>query len=154
MINLKKILCPVDFSDCSKIALDYSVSLAKKYEAQILILHVVETTFPDPEYIAICEDMEKIHTQLAKQAETKISKLKETLTDENIKTTSIISTGKPFVEIIKCAKKNNVDLIVIGSHGQSGLSHILFGSTADKVIRKSPCGVLTVKHPDHLFEMP
>ena len=154
MINIKKILCPVDFSDCSKIALDYSVSLAKKYEAQILILHVVETSFPDPEYIAICEDMEKIHTQLTIQAETKISKLKENLINEKIKTTPIISTGKPFVEIIKCCKENNVDLVVIGSHGQSGLSHILFGSTAEKVVRKSPCGVLTVKHPDHLFEMP
>lgn len=62
--------------------------------------------------------------------------------------------GKGFLEIILAAKEENVDLIVMGTHGRTGLSHVLMGSTAEKVVRMAPCPVLTVKHPEHEFVMP
>jgi nucleotide-binding universal stress UspA family protein len=64
---------------------------------------------------------------------------------KNVKT--IIKTGKPFVEIIETAKEENADLIIIATHGHSGVEHILFGSTAEKVVRKAPCPVLTLREP-------
>jgi nucleotide-binding universal stress UspA family protein len=62
--------------------------------------------------------------------------------------------GKPFVEIIHAARADNVDLIVIGTHGRTGLAHALMGSVAEKVVRKASCPVLTIKHPEHEFLMP
>ena len=64
-----------------------------------------------------------------------------------------IATGSPFVEIITFAKDQNVDLIVVGTHGRTGLAHVMIGSVAEKVVRKAPCPVLTVKHPEHEFVM-
>jgi nucleotide-binding universal stress UspA family protein len=66
----------------------------------------------------------------------------------------VLKEGEPFVEIIQIAKKNSADLIVMGTHGRSGLDHILFGSTAEKVVRKSPCPVLTIRLPGRKFTMP
>jgi nucleotide-binding universal stress UspA family protein len=63
----------------------------------------------------------------------------------NVKT--IIKTGKPFIEIIETATEEDVDLIIIATHGHSGVEHILFGSTAEKVVRKAPCPVLTLREP-------
>ena len=65
-----------------------------------------------------------------------------------------IVRGRPFVEIIRYAREKKIDIIVVGTHGHSGLTHILMGSVAEKVVRKSPCPVLTIRHPDHEFEMP
>jgi len=67
---------------------------------------------------------------------------------------TIHRVGVPFVEIIKAAREKEVDLIVIATHGKSGLSHILFGSVAEKVVRKAPCPVLSIRHPEHEFIMP
>ena len=62
--------------------------------------------------------------------------------------------GSPFLEIVRYAKDKNIDLIVLGTHGRSGLSHVLLGSVAERVVRKAPCPVLTVRHPEHEFVMP
>ena len=65
-----------------------------------------------------------------------------------------IRKGKPFLEIIRFAKENDIDLIIIGTHGRSGLEHIIFGSTAEKVVRKAPCPVLSVRPSQREFVMP
>ena len=66
----------------------------------------------------------------------------------------VFKEGEPFIEIIQRAKKDSIDLIVMGTHGRTGLDHVLFGSTAEKVVRKSPCPVLTVRLPGRRFSMP
>ena len=73
------------------------------------------------------------------------------------KETSVVRTtrqGPPFLEIVRYAKENDIDLIIMGTHGRSGLAHMLLGSVAEKVVRKAPCAVLTVRPSDHHFEMP
>ncbi len=62
--------------------------------------------------------------------------------------------GRPFLELIRYARREQMDLIVMGTHGRAGLSHVLMGSVAEKVVRKSPCPVLTIRHPDQRFQMP
>jgi nucleotide-binding universal stress UspA family protein len=69
-------------------------------------------------------------------------------------TTSVLRTGTPFLEIVTAARELDSDLIVVGTHGRTGLAHVMIGSVAEKVVRKAPCPVLTVKHPEHEFVMP
>jgi len=90
-----------------------------------------------------------------------INKLRERLhkcisedTRKNIEVETIVIEGVPFAEIIKKAREYKVDLIVLGTHGRTGLSHAIMGSVAEKVVRKAPCPVLTIRHPEHDFVMP
>ena len=76
------------------------------------------------------------------------------VTDASIKIEKSIRHGRPFLEIIQAAKDESVDLIVIATHGRGGLEHVLFGSTAEKVVRKAPCPVLSIRLPGHDFKMP
>jgi nucleotide-binding universal stress UspA family protein len=73
---------------------------------------------------------------------------------ERFKVHREVREGSPFYEIIQHAKEKNVDLIVMGTHGHSGLAHVLLGSVTEKVVRKSPCPVLTIRHPEHEFIHP
>lgn len=154
MVNLKKILFPTDFSEYSAVAQDYCISIAKKFDAQIYILHVIEIFLPDPDYLSIYGDIDKLYKEFEAEAKKYMTQLVNDKQFASLKLQSHITIGKPFLEIIKYAKETNIDLIVMGSHGKSGLNHILFGSTADKVVTKAPCPVLTVKHPEHKFVMP
>lgn len=84
-----------------------------------------------------------------------MEELAENLRENHLCTiTTLPKEGKAFLEIINVARDENVDLIVMGTHGRTGLSHMLIGSTAEKVVRMAPCPVLTVKHPEHEFVMP
>jgi nucleotide-binding universal stress UspA family protein len=90
-----------------------------------------------------------------------INKLRERLlkcvnedTKGRISVEAVVLQGVPFAEIIKASKEYDIDLIVLGTHGRTGLSHAIMGSVAEKVVRKSPCPVLTVRHPEHDFVMP
>ena len=91
--------------------------------------------------------MPSINAEWDNRAKEELQKLakSEFTSAGNVKT--VIKTGKPFVEIIETAKEENVDFIVIATHGHSGVEHILFGSTAEKVVRKAPCPVLTLREP-------
>ena len=155
MAGYKKILFPTDFSKFSNIALDHAVYISKCSSAKLYILHVVEMFLPDPNaIIGSYENVSNLYDGFKKQAEERLKKLNmdERLTDLNVET--YVMLGKPFIEIIKFSKDFSVDCIVMGAHGQSAIEHALFGSTAEKVVRKSFCPVLTVKHPDHEFKMP
>ena len=83
-----------------------------------------------------------------------LTEVGELVRKELPKTEWLIEEGYPFPRIIEIARKHEVDLIVMGTHGRTGLAHALLGSVAEKVVRKAPCPVLTVKHPEHEFVMP
>lgn len=145
--NIKKVLVPIDFSDYSKSALKYAVNFAKSFNAEIILVYVVEPVIYPPDFSMGQIAMPSINAEWDDRAKDELQKLaKSDITGaENVKT--IIKTGKPFVEIIETAKEENVDLIIIATHGHSGVEHILFGSTAEKVVRKAPCPVLTLREP-------
>ena len=145
MVTLKKILCPVDHSECSYLALKYAISLALKDEAKLYLMHVIDSRLYDTEIYKLSPyklneiDESKIRTDLMKS-------LPEGTTDV-LEVETIVVNGVPFNEIINAATEISVDLIVIGTHGRTGISHVMLGSVAEKVVRKAPCPVLTVRMP-------
>ena len=145
--TIKKVLVPIDFSDYSKSALKYAVNFTKSFNAEIILVYVVEPVIYPPDFSMGQIAMPSINTEWDDRAKDELQKLaKNEITGVNsVKT--IIKTGKPFVEIIETAKEENIDLIIIATHGHSGVEHILFGSTAEKVVRKAPCPVLTLREP-------
>ena len=152
MISLKKVLCPIDHSDCSKEALKYAVSLAMKDEAKLLLLHVIDIR-------SFSEGLDAMSKPLPD--EETLEQLRVKLLDcipeeirDDMDVEAIVTQGIPFAEIISVAKEKEIDMIVIGSHGRTGISHMMLGSVSEKVIRKAPCPVLTVRQPGHKFVMP
>lgn len=154
-IVLKKILCPTDFSENSEHALKYALALAILSQADLQLFHVVEpitypqsTEFFEPVLDEV-ELMMKMEAAYQKQLEDQVIALKE----EYPKITGKLVNGNTFLEIIKAAR-DDVDMIVMGTHGRTGLAHVLIGSVAERVVREAPCPVLTVKHPEHEFVKP
>ena len=146
MIKLKKILCPIDFSACSTYALTYAIDLSLKDHASLYLIHVIETYMGD-----IGDILKQIDLLLDdKQTDNLKMRLINLIHDEirtNISIDTLVVKGAPFVEIIKAAKDNQVDLIVMGTHGKTGLDYILIGSVAERVIQRSPCPVLSIRLP-------
>jgi len=145
--TINKVLVPIDFSDYSKSALKYAVNFAKSFNAEIILIYVVEPVIYPPDFSMGQIAMPSINTEWDDRAKEELQNLakSEIVGTANVKT--VIKTGKPFVEIIETAREENVDLIIIATHGRSGVEHILFGSTAEKVVRKAPCPVLTLREP-------
>ena len=145
--TIKKVLVPIDFSDYSKSALKYAVNFAKSFNADIILIYVVEPIIYPPDFSMGQIAMPSINTEWDDRAKDELQKLAKSEIAEIANVKTIIKTGKPFVEIIETAKEEDIDLIIIATHGHSGVEHILFGSTAEKVVRKAPCPVLTLREP-------
>lgn len=155
MIQYRNVLLATDFSKSAREAAAHAGALAAATGATLHLLHVIEEfsywesydlkTFPSPD---VLDELEK-SARLA---------LEDLFEDEEERRALSVEThvrhGKPFLEIIRAARDVEADVIVIGSHGQSGLAETLFGTTAEKVVRKASCAVLVVRHPDHTFELP
>ncbi|MBU6391369.1 MAG: universal stress protein [Planctomycetota bacterium] len=147
MIKLKKILCPIDFSACSKHALSYAIDLSAKESASLYLIHVIEAHLS-----GIGDILKQLDLLLDdKQIEDNLKmRLISLLPDDVRKSTfvePIIAKGIPFVEIVNTAKDKRTDLIVMGTHGKTGLEHILIGSVAERVIQRAPCPVLSIRLP-------
>jgi len=154
MIKLENILYATDFSELSLHALKYARSFAEAHGAKLHCVHVVDETYQywmsaDPDGVPAGVPTAK----LIEQAKRKLADfVAEHLSGQAVRTQ--VRLGRPFVEIITYARENGIDLIVLTTHGRSGLKHALMGSTAERVVRKAPCAVLTVRHPQHDFVMP
>jgi nucleotide-binding universal stress UspA family protein len=151
MIQLKKILLPTDFSENARHALRYGCSFAREYQAELLILHVVEDIavsyasdlFPVP--------MAHVFQELSGYARTELKKLVEEVEAKGVAAREIVAQGRPSNEILRIAKEETIDLIVLGTHGKGFLDKALFGSTTERVVRNAPCPVLTVRPSEHEF---
>lgn len=151
MIQIKKILVPTDFSESAKHALNYGVSFAREYKADLILVHVVETLtvgyasdlFPVP--------MAEVFDEISGYAKTEIGKLATEIREKGLSVREMVLQGKPSAEIVRIAKEEGVDIIVLGTHGKGMLDQALFGSTAERVIRKAPCPVLTCQLHQHEF---
>jgi nucleotide-binding universal stress UspA family protein len=153
-MQIKTILFPTDFSNGARAAMDHAVSLARDYKAKLVLLYVIQDISIAEWYIPsslsvtdLVEDMQKsAWKEMDKWALEVAAKVKDV--------EKMVVRGVPFVEIIKTAKDRVADMIVLGTHGRTGIDHMLFGSTAEKVVRKAPCPVLTVRIAGKEFRMP
>jgi nucleotide-binding universal stress UspA family protein len=152
MIALKSVLVPTDFSETSQVAVNYGVALARVFNAKLHLLHVIHEGFGSEMAaptlsLGLLDDVqnnarERLGTILTEQEQ------------KALQSDSVLRKGAPDVEILRYAKEREIDLIVMGTHGHSGIAHMLMGGVAEKVVRKAPCPVLTVRHPEHEFVMP
>ncbi len=145
--NIKKILVPIDFSDYSKSSLKYALNFVKQFNAELILIYVVEPVIYPPDFSMGQIAIPSVDLDLDKRAIEELDKLAQKEIPKEIKVKTIVKTGKPFIEIIETASEVDVDLIIIATHGHTGVEHLLFGSTAEKVVRKAPCPVLTLREP-------
>ncbi len=148
---IKKILAPIDFSDYSKNALKYAAQFAKEFNSELYLVYVVEPMIYPADFSMGQIAIPSADIDLQTRAEEELVNLSKTL-DPSIRVETMIKTGKPFVEIIETAKEKDIDLIIIATHGHTGVEHLLFGSTAEKIVRKAPCPVLTLREPIKGFQ--
>ena len=146
MLPLKKVLCPIDFSEHSLKALTNAIELAAKFNAELHLLNVI-APFPvlpaTPHPIGF--DVQSYENELSENSLLSLEKIVSEQIPENIKTKTIILKGDASSQIIKYSDENNIDLITLSTHGTGALKHFIFGSVAEKVLRHSNCPVLTIR---------
>jgi len=150
--DIQKILVPIDFSDYSKSALKYAVNFCKNCKADMFLIYVVEPVIYPPDFSMGQIAIPSVNSEWDERARQELDKLAKEEIPSSVSVKTIIKTGKPFLEIIETAGELDVDLIIIATHGRSGVEHILFGTTAEKVVRKAPCPVLTLREPINGFK--
>jgi nucleotide-binding universal stress UspA family protein len=146
MTELSKILVPVDFSEHSERALVYAKELARAFGARLHLTHVYPpTAYITPQMTPAPVLMPDFREQTQKAFEEYLARARR---DYDVPLTGTLAEGTPHVEIVRVAKEIGADLIVMGTHGRSGLEHLLIGSVAERVIRGSDVPVITVPRPD------
>jgi nucleotide-binding universal stress UspA family protein len=141
--DLRKMLVAIDFSDFSKQALNYALTLAEKFDVEITLIHVIQPTII-PETLMVTTEPE-VDMRMVPKAQEMLESLRRNTIDPAIPSTAIVQMGEPWEKIIEEAKMQCSDLIITASHGYSGLKDILLGSTAERVVRHAPCSVLTIR---------
>jgi universal stress protein A len=155
-INFRRILFPTDFSTTSAGALPYAVSLADVFNAELHCLHVVDDAYMywtamGPEGVPVGPAAEDV---LALGRSRMEAFSRDHLQGLGRPVSTEVRAGRPFAEIIGYARQHAIDLIVLATHGRGAIAHVLLGSTAEKVVRKSSCPVLTIRADGHEFVMP
>ncbi len=154
MAKFTRILYPTDFSPMSRCALEHALDLCDRYAAQLHCLHVVDDSYQYwLSFEAAAAPAGPPLQDLMALAKTEMEHFTADHLSGRNSTTAVVH-GRPFLEIIRYARAQHIDLIVLGTHGRSALREVLVGSTANKVIHKSPCPVLSVRDPSHTFQMP
>ncbi len=147
MEMIKKILVPIDFSDFSKNALRYAIQFAENFQAKVYIVYVIEPMVYPSDFSLGQVAIPNVEYDMQDRAKSELESLIKNEIPSSLQSEIIIRAGKPFVEIIDAAAENDIDLIIIATHGLTGVEHLLFGSTAEKVVRKAPCPVLSIREP-------
>ena len=148
VVVFKEIVVPTDFSEHSLRALDYAVEIAERFGSDLKIIYVIEPLLQAADVSWTSVDFEQLNQTHKASAEKQLAQLVEERLPEGLGVGTEILFGKPFVEILKYARRENADLIVIGSRGLSGLKHLLVGSIASRVVQRAHCPVMTVKSKD------
>lgn len=144
MFAIRTILHPTDFSERSQAAFPVACALARDHGARLIVLHVREVpvvAYGEFGQLPLeLEPPEAIRAKLDKLIGLRCA-------DADVTTEHLVKTGDPAIEILATAKETHSDMIVIGTHGRTGLARLLMGSVAERVMRKAPCPVLTIKTP-------
>ena len=143
LIPFQRILVPVDFSDSSKEALRCAAPLARHFGATLVVLHVVQPNYPaDP---CLVNQYEQFESSLIDSSTSWLEKMVRAGVPPEVPSQAVVRTGHPATEIVRAAAEMRADLILISTHGYTGIKHVVFGSTAENVVRHSSCPVLTMR---------
>jgi len=157
MVQVNKVLYPTDFSDLSLHAVPYVKEYCRVYGAELHVLHVVDEAFAywmtmGPNSLPVGPSVQEMLTGAKETMQSFTQKHFSDVAESAVRT-SVVS-GRPFLEILKYAKDQSIDLVVLATHGRGALAHALIGSVAEKVVRKAPCPVLTIRVPGHGYVIP
>lgn len=146
MPKIQHILCPVDFSPNSDRALDYAFAIAKRLDAQVTLLHAYTLpNFVMPDGIML--PGAELLAQMSVDAQVQLDQRKAKYGNQGVPIQLDLTMGAPDSEIASIAEKRKADLIIMGTHGRTGLQHLLLGSTAERVVRASKVAVMTIREP-------
>jgi nucleotide-binding universal stress UspA family protein len=146
MISIARILCPVDFSDFSRHALEHAAAIARWYDAEVVALHVGPTP-PQMSPPPVCGVSAVLPVDVVAEEQRLMRELDTFVQPYAMRVRALgrrVEIGGPVWQILECAKELSTDLIVMGTHGHSGFERLMLGSTTERVLRKAPCPVLTV----------
>lgn len=148
-MRIQNILCPVDFSDPSREALHFAADLASQFGATLTLLNVYQMPgYALPEGVVVAGP--QVLTEMVDSIERELERWRSAATSRGVKDVRVATAmGTPHTEINRAARQGQHDLVVIGTHGRTGLKHVLLGSVAERVVRTAPCPVLTVRAADH-----
>ncbi|MFQ5786950.1 MAG: universal stress protein [Thermodesulfobacteriota bacterium] len=155
-VGFKRIIVPIDLSDCSRIALEYAVATARAHKSKLTILHVYEEAFIEP-YVNAAnseEEADEIIKEIERVNEIKYDEFLKTVDLSGVEYEKLLKKGIPETDIVEIAKEQQANLIVMGTHGRSGIKHVLIGSTAEEVVRAVHCDIIIVKPEKFSFSMP
>ncbi|MDT5268886.1 MAG: hypothetical protein QOH49_1072, partial [Acidobacteriota bacterium] len=147
-MDVRSILLPTDFSECARHAVPVAAEFARLLGARVVCLHVVEPLVQPVGWTPLAEPLPaELGGQLEESAARDLPVFSKSAEFEGIEVEDVIARGEPAAEIVRAAEECGAGLIVISSHGRTGLGRILFGSTAESVVRRARCPVLVVKPP-------
>jgi universal stress protein A len=144
-MEIRQILAPTDFSEFSKQAIDYAFELAQTFRAKLLLLHVVELPAYPIEGLVPSSVGTTLLEDLERQASLDLAQVRPETPNAQVEVIRQVVVGTPYRKITEVAEAEKVDLIVMATHGRTGLSHLVMGSVAERVVRMAPCPVLTIR---------
>ena len=153
-IRLQRILLPTDFSKYSATATSYACELATRFDAELHVLHTLESHLASMPDFGMGLALPKYINESRAAAEKSLAGILDPKWSASRSVIQAVVEGSPIVEIIRYARKLDIDLIVLSTHGRAGLPHVIMGSVAESVVRTAPCPVLTVRPEGHQFVMP
>lgn len=147
-MQIQTIVVPTDFSEYAEHAFSWALGLATDRKAKIVLVHAAQAisylAFPESVYIP---DLKKMEEELISNAKKRVAEFAATQGARTVPIETRVVIGEPVWEICQLATREHADLIVMGSHGRTGFSHVLLGSVAERVVRHAPCPVLVARLP-------
>jgi len=142
-----KILTAIDFSDSSDFAFEYALTLARQFQAELTVMHVINEPVDLRGFYVPHISFEQLEKEIEEGAEKMMGTFCQTKMGDYTRYTTLVVAGIPYEEIIRKAEESGASLIVLGTHGRTGIDHLIFGSTAERVVRSAACPVLTIRMP-------
>ena len=153
-IRIQKILLPTDFSSYSAVATKYACELAARFDAELHVVHALEQHLSSTPDFALGLAVPRHLVEPRASAEKRLEGVPDPAWSAGRKVIRVVLEGSSKLEIVRYAAREEIDLIVLATHGRTGLPHIMLGSVAEYVVRTAPCPVLTVRPEGHQFVMP
>lgn len=149
-MQIKRILCPVDFSDFSVSAYEYALTVAEYYQAHLVALHAIELSrYPYADYVGATGDFAELSRALCEGGKARLREFVKKNSRHGVEPQLVVGQGHASDLILSFAQKHKVELIVIGTHGRRGFDRLVLGSTTDRVMRKACSPVLVTSNPAH-----